>query len=165
MHCPTCKITDSDNDRLARYPDRVRTDLSRFVDCAAIFSTPGIFRCANCGGYLRANPRPGEIKCLDPLRLREVLNPSLCPRFGEVLSFPPDLFRVAANELKLGNETIEVIETDSQMVLLALRYRFLDGHIVSSWIEYQEIPTDERWCARYLCSSAQAAIACGHSDK
>jgi hypothetical protein len=107
----------------------------------------------------------GASECLDRNKLEKILQPSLCDGFAAVLSFPPDLLRVTTNELRLGNETASTYETGAHIEVLSFRYRFFDGHIVSSWVEYQELPNDERWEAWYLCPTAQNAIACERLSK
>ena len=166
MRCASCNNADDEMPGagwITRFPKQVVADFSRFIDCSSVFTLPGVFRCYNCGAYLRVEL--GASECLDRNKLEKILQPSLCDGFAAVLSFPPDLLRVTTNELRLGNETASTYETGAHIEVLSFRYRFFDGHIVSSWVEYQELPNDERWEAWYLCPTAQNAIACERLSK
>lgn len=162
MRCPSCQATDNQA-WLDRFPSPVAKDLSIFIDCNPIFASPGIICCSSCGCYFPSSVfSSGDAVPLAPATLPALLKPDLCPGFEAVLAFPPDLVRVAANELALGNQTSAVCETASQVVVLVLRYRFLDSHIASSWIDGGE-PESGRWHAWYCCSSTRQAVACEDS--
>ena len=166
MRCATCKLSDDEMPAagwVAHFPKQVVADFSRFIDCAPIFSRSGVFRCYNCGTYLCEVS--GATECLEFNDLEQNLLPSLCDGFAAVLAFPPDLLRVATNELRLGNEAASMHRTDAHIDVLVFRYRFFDGHLVSSWVEYQDLPKDKHWGAWYLCPTAQNAIACGRLSR
>jgi hypothetical protein len=105
------------------------------------------------------------MECLEPDTLKDVVKSSLCDGFAAVLSFSPDLLRVTTSELLVGNETAGIYHTDTGITVLALRYTFLEGHIVSSWIEFQNLPNDERWQSWYVCPSAENAVACARDTE
>ena len=112
----------------------------------------------SCGAYFQSRSANETLEVLERFQLQAALDPSPCSGFEGVLEFAPDVFRIVATELTLGNEADHVCTTENGMVVLVLRYRFLDGHIHSSWVECEKSPEHHHWHAWYRCDVARCAV-------
>lgn len=159
MQCPGCHATDVPV-LPGRYPSSVVQDLSRSVVCDGIFRRAGVRLCSNCMAYYSTSSDGSEIVLLQRDLLVHELSPGFGRTFSTILDYPADLIRVISNELRRGNAFEACTTSDDGIEVACMSHRFLDGHITSSWTEFQMLPDGAPWYAWYLAPSARRAVAC-----
>jgi hypothetical protein len=156
--CPSCNHEEQSG--AEEFPAAVRNDMSMFIGLSHMLDDDqvDVVRCVNCGKYFDRLSNAVVEDLVDSLLPAE--NCVDRELWTDLLKLPPDLFRVVANECRLGNRVCGFVRGTEPNGWHAfyLDGFFRDGHMVSSWVKQRSRFVDGLDLSSYVCDARRVAV-------